>query len=147
MNYNSQLPIRDKAMATTEKLSRRQRERLQHRNEILATALRLFSEKGFHNVSMQEVAAEAEFATGTLYNFFDSKEAMFDDLMNDCAEKIIGALRAILEGPGDEAERLAGFFRHQMVALEEHGEFIRLYVAEFGRKDPDDDKFGRILDA
>jgi len=139
-------------MATNEKLSRRQRERLQHRNEILATALRLFSEKGFHNVSMQEIATEAEFATGTLYNFFDSKEAMFNDLIKNCGKKIIDALGAILEGSDNEVERLRRFFRYQMDVFEEHGEFIRLYVAEFGRKgtgirkDPDEDELGRVLD-
>ncbi len=146
------MAMRDEAMTTIEKLSRRQRERLQHRNEILAVALRLFAEKGFHSVSMQEIAGEAEFATGTLYNFFTSKEAMFDELKRDCAEKILGSLGAILDGPGDEVERLRRFFRHQMFVLEEHGEFIRLYVAEFGqqgagiRKDPDGDELSRVLD-
>ena len=139
-------------MATNEKLSRRQRERLQHRNDILATALKLFSENGFHNVSMQEIATEAEFATGTLYNFFDSKEAMFNDLIKDCGKKIVDALGAILEGSDNEVERLRRFFRCQTDVFGEHGEFIRLYVAEFGRKgtgirkDPDEDELGRVLD-
>lgn len=146
------MAIRNEIMATNEKLSRRQRERLQHRNEILATALRLFSEKGFHNVSMQEIAAEAEFATGTLYNFFDSKEAMFKDMMKDCGVKIVDSLGAILEGPGDEVERLRKFFRYHTDVFEEHGEFIRLYVAEYGRKgagirkDPDEGELVNILE-
>jgi len=49
-----------------EELSRRERERLRHKQEILSAALRLFSAKGFHKVSMQEIASAAEFATGTL---------------------------------------------------------------------------------
>ncbi|MBW1921133.1 MAG: helix-turn-helix transcriptional regulator, partial [Deltaproteobacteria bacterium] len=36
-------------------LTRRERERLRHRKEILEAAVELFSEKGFYNVSMQEI--------------------------------------------------------------------------------------------
>jgi len=34
------------------RLSRREREKIRHKEEILEIALRLFSDKGFHNVSM-----------------------------------------------------------------------------------------------
>lgn len=41
-------------------LSRKERDRLRHKEEILAVALRLFSDRDFHNVSMQEIAEESE---------------------------------------------------------------------------------------
>jgi len=53
-----------------EKLPRREREKLRHRRQMLAAALDLFSEKGYHNVSMHEISKRAEFAIGTLYKFF-----------------------------------------------------------------------------
>ena len=37
-------------------LPRREREKLKQRQEMLAAALDLFSEKGYHNVSMHEIA-------------------------------------------------------------------------------------------
>ncbi|HAO20045.1 MAG TPA: TetR/AcrR family transcriptional regulator, partial [Desulfobacteraceae bacterium] len=49
-----------------EELPRREREKLRQRREMLDAALKLFSEKGFHNVSMHEIARNAEFAIGTL---------------------------------------------------------------------------------
>ena len=48
------------------KLSRREREKIRHKEEILEAALMLFSEKGFQNVSMQEIAKASEFGIGTL---------------------------------------------------------------------------------
>ena len=42
-------------------LSRRERERLRQSREILAAALALFSERGYHSVSMHEIAEKAEF--------------------------------------------------------------------------------------
>lgn len=115
-----------------EALSRRQRERQHHKQEILSAALRLFSARGFHDVSMQEIAAEAEFATGTLYHFFPSKEALFNELVRDCGERITNAFVAALDAPGIEAERLANYFRLLPSQLAEHAPFIRLYILEMG---------------
>ena len=129
-----------------EQLSRKERERLQHKHEILDTALRLFSEQGFHNVSMQQIADASEFSVGTLYNFFSSKEALFDELIQACAERIIDSSVAILDAPGTEVDRLIRFIRHAPKLLEEHASFTKLYVSELGvrgaklskRRDKDD---------
>jgi len=115
-------------------LSRKQRERFRHRQEILDTALKLFSERGFHNVSMQQIAEASEFAVGTLYNFFESKEMLFEELIGSSGEKIIGTLTAILDAPGTEVDRLTNFIRHMPTLLEEQAEFIKLYVSELGTK-------------
>lgn len=116
----------------TKVLSRRQRERLRHKQEILNAALRLFSAKGFHNVSIQEIAAEAEFAIGTLYKFFPSKEALFDELVEASAQRIAVDMTAVLDQPGTEAERLRNYFRSLAGQLEQHASFIRLYISEMG---------------
>ena len=118
----------------TETLSRRQREKLRHKEEILSASLRLFSAKGFHNVSMQEIASEAEFAIGSLYNFFPSKEALFDELIETSGERIAANMAAILDVPGTEVERLASYFRSLPAQLEEHAPFIKLYVSEMGTR-------------
>ena len=46
----------------------------QRRAEILEAALSLFSSKGFHETTMEEVAREAGVAKGTIYLYFQSKE-------------------------------------------------------------------------
>jgi len=134
-------------------LSRKERERLRHRQEIMETALKLFSERGFHTVSMQQIAEASEFAVGSLYNFFESKEALFEELTESHSERIIGELVAVLGGPGNEVKRLTKFIRSLPKLMEEHAEFIRLYVSELGTrslmlsKDRDMDKFDAILNS
>lgn len=80
------------------KLKRRDRENLRQRAEIFQAALKLFSEKGYHNVSMSQIAAEAEFGMGTLYKFFDNKESLYKALIMEhavnCHERIIRTLRS-----------------------------------------------------
>ena len=55
----------------SETLPRREREKMRQRKEMLDAALDLFSEKGYHNASMQEIAHKSEFAIGTLYKVLD----------------------------------------------------------------------------
>jgi len=117
-------------MTSAANLSRKDRERQQHRQEILSVARQLFAEKGFYNVSMHQIAAAAEFATGTLYNFFPSKEDLFFDLLVASAQDALGLVLPVLDGPGDERQRLSKFIRlHERVAREQSAA-IQLYLLE-----------------
>lgn len=111
--------------------TRKQKDKLRHKEEILEAALSLFSVKGFHNVSMQEIADKSEFAVGTLYNFFDSKESLFKGLLNSFGEKILGEIAEILDGPGNEADRLVAFIRYQPQLQEKYSEVIKLHASVF----------------
>lgn len=113
-------------------LTRKEREKIRHKAEILQAALNLFSGKGFHNVSMQDVAGESEFAVGTLYNFFQSKEQLFTELLNDCAEKIYQILWPILQTQLPENEKIRAFIKAHSKLVEDNIEFIKLYVSEYG---------------
>jgi AcrR family transcriptional regulator len=119
---------------TKERLTRKEREKLQHKEDISTAALHLFSRKGFHNVSMQEIAQASEFAVGTLYNFFESKEALFEEMTRNCGKRIMAELSAIIDGTGNEVQRLRALIRYQPILLEEHAEFIKMYVTEFGQR-------------
>jgi TetR/AcrR family transcriptional regulator len=116
------------AMAEKTLPSRRQRERQRHRTEIVEAAMKLFSEKGFHNVSIQEIATEAEFATGTIYNFFESKEALYCEIMDAAANNVLSLVRPILGGDATEQEKIAGFMRASIRVLRENSAAIRLFL-------------------
>jgi AcrR family transcriptional regulator len=47
------------------------------RQEILGAAIRTFGKKGFAATCVEDVAAAAKIAKGTLYLYFDSKETMY----------------------------------------------------------------------
>jgi len=113
-------------------LSRREREKAKHKKEILSAALKLFSDKGFHNVSMQDIANRSEFGVGTLYKFFESKEDLFEELIDNTGQQVLNEFMGILDGPGSEAERLTIFFRSIAQFRQQHEEVIKLYVSAFG---------------
>lgn len=66
----------------------------QRRAEILAAALGLFGTKGFNETTMEEVAAAAGVAKGTIYLYFESKAhlllALKKDFMHGLTEAIAG---------------------------------------------------------
>ncbi|WP_020573304.1 TetR family transcriptional regulator [Actinopolymorpha alba] len=55
----------------------RELKKQQTRERICETAWRLFAERGFDQVTVAEVAREAEVALATVFNYFPSKEELF----------------------------------------------------------------------
>ena len=66
----------------SEDLSRKERTRQQHRADILAAGERVFGSKGFHQATIEEIAREAEFSVGTIYNFFSSKDSLYKEVIS-----------------------------------------------------------------
>ena len=61
--------------------TRREKERLAHRAAILDAAERVFAAKGFPGATIAEIAREAEFAVGSIYNFFPGKRELAEAVM------------------------------------------------------------------
>lgn len=70
------------------------------RRELLACAMRLFAEKGYDNVSVRAVAREAGVASGLAYHYFDSKERMFAEAIEDYARRCAEGIAAALDEKG-----------------------------------------------
>lgn len=97
------------AIMTVEPLTP-ERRRQQTRDHLLAAAAQVFSERGFHGASLDQVAAVAGFSKGAVYSNFESKEDLFLELLKAISEKEIQALHATLRGSEvPPEERLADF--------------------------------------
>ena len=62
-------------------LSRREQNRVERERRFLRAALKVFSETGYSGATMDAVAIEAGLSKPTLYQYFDSKEALFSAMM------------------------------------------------------------------
>lgn len=112
------------------KLSRREREKLWQRTEMLTAAIELFSEKGYHNVSMHEIAKKSEFAIGTLYKFFKNKEDLYKSIIMEQAFIFHDSLTRALEDGDDEIEKLRNYVQVKGTVFMENISVVRLYFAE-----------------
>lgn len=86
------------------------------RQQILDGARRMFLSKGFEGTSMQDVARAAAVSKGTLYVYFDSKEAMFEALVLKECGRMQETLRRLGSGQGSVEHELQAIGR-QMIAM------------------------------
>jgi AcrR family transcriptional regulator len=56
-------------------------EKEERRGEILAAAKKVFARKGYHGTTIAEIAKTARLSYGSIYWYFDSKDALFHALM------------------------------------------------------------------
>jgi AcrR family transcriptional regulator len=71
----------------------RERKKAQTRQTIADTALRLFTERGFDQVTVAEVAREAEVSEATLFNYFPTKEDLLFSRMGAYETSLVDAIR------------------------------------------------------
>jgi AcrR family transcriptional regulator len=77
------------------------------RAEVLDKALALFLERGYENVSLNDLLAAAGTSKGAFYHYFPSKEALVTALTERSAAEAFEVLRPVFDQPGKNAlERL-----------------------------------------
>ena len=80
------------------------------RDRLVATAGRLFGERGYECVGINEIIAKAEIAKATFYQHFPSKEALCAEWLRTETEDSERAQRRMLEDPRTVRERLEDRF-------------------------------------
>lgn len=102
------------------------------RQAIIAAAERLFLERGFGSVSMDELAEAAGVARRTLYNQFASKEDLFREMLLKVSAQLEGAFPPGIETQGDVEDVLRQIAR-VILDLHENPEylgFLRMVAAD-----------------
>ena len=58
-------------------LTRKERDRQLREQDILRAAEHVFATQGYHQATLQDIAKEAQYATGTIYLYFKDKEVLY----------------------------------------------------------------------
>ncbi len=111
-------------------LSRRERESARHRQEMLEAAQSVFSEHGFEKARMEDIAQRAEFAVGTLYRFFASKDQLYLELLRDKADVMEEWLDEAINAGKTPLEKVRNIFFTRLDLFWDHKAFFRLMVQE-----------------
>ena len=100
----------------------RLRDRELKRDAVIRAAAREFNRKGYHNTSLDEIAARLEVTKPTVYYYVTSKEQLLFECFVAGVEQIRAAFRAVRELAVPARERLNAVLRH-------YGEAV---ASEFG---------------
>ena len=116
--------------------ARRSRQSRAERSESTLRALfdaaaQVVGEVGYADASIARITARANVAQGTFYNYFGSRQDLFDQLLPRLGAGMLDYIGARIDpearGAEREVERIRAYFRY----LDEHPEFYRiLYEAE-----------------
>lgn len=83
------------------------------RRRLLESSRAVFERKGFLETRMIDIAAEANMAVGSIYNYFDSKEEMFREAVEEMVAGIFPPAGPASEGPmRDPISRIEATTRH-----------------------------------
>jgi len=107
---------------------RRDREKLDTREKILAAAREMFATKGYEAVTMRAIAERIEYTPTALYHHFPSKQALLDEL---CQSDFLHLAKFFREGGeiADPIERTYAIGRAYLnFALEHPGQYRFMFM-------------------
>jgi AcrR family transcriptional regulator len=120
-----------------------QRER--RREEILRAASTLFSQKGYHATSVADVIAAAGISRGTFYLYFDNKDSLFLDLMEQFIQRIMDVIEVVdPNGENPQLEIYANVRRVVDVVFDHQDLTVMVLREDFGLNPEVDEKLQRF---
>ncbi len=84
------------------------------RRAIYSAAIEVVGEDGYANATIVKIAERAKVATGTFYNYFETRQELFDQLLPVLGERLLAHLRAQMpddaRGIARELSRIRAYF-------------------------------------
>src|SRR5580693_701847 len=113
--------------AVADRLPRRRDEaRALFRNAILDAAEAVFAERGFHGARIQDIAARARIAVGTVYNHFVQKDDVLSALLEERTEELLAQLLARVDDPKTFRGLLEARVGRMLSYVERHRAFFAI---------------------
>ncbi|GMX61694.1 TetR/AcrR family transcriptional regulator [Paenibacillus elgii] len=104
------------------------------KERIFAQSIELFKEKGFDNVTVEEITQACGIAKGTFYNYFPKKEAVLLHLAVSQLESVHETIQHNKNMP-DLKQQLLHLFSNLFHPYAEQPDMVRLVVSEMMRAD------------
>jgi TetR/AcrR family transcriptional regulator, fatty acid metabolism regulator protein len=117
-------------MSTTPRKSFVRLNREQRIGDILAAALAVFSERGYENAAVSEIAERAGVVEGTVYKYFESKRALLLKVIERWYETMVEAYSRDLAGVSGIRERLRFVIWRHLRSIHDNPQLCRLLFHE-----------------
>jgi AcrR family transcriptional regulator len=119
------------------------------KERILDAALEVFSLKGFHPATMDEIAEKAGVGKGTLYRYFETKEKLFAELVRLRLEELGRRAGSSIDGRDDVLTMISKYIRIYFEFFDLNQRLYRLIIQEqldLGKQSPNE-YFHKVLRA
>ena len=107
---------------------RKEREFNIRRAEILEQAEKIFAAKGFHDVTMAEIASASGFAIGSLYQFFKGKDHLYSTMISEKIDLMYDKIHHEVKSTKSLADKIARLIDTQLQFVENNTDFCRIFL-------------------
>ena len=104
--------------------------RLSTKDKILEAALEVFSDKGYHVATVDEIAEHAGLGKGTVYRYFANKEALFNELVRIRLEDLEHRASVVLGSHDDVVRMIIKYLRVYFDFFDQNQHLYRVIVQE-----------------
>ncbi|MFD4405976.1 TetR/AcrR family transcriptional regulator [Nocardia sp. NPDC058499] len=98
---------------------------------ILAESARLFAECGLSATTIREIAEAVRLNSGTLYHYFNSKDAIFSEILIRFLTDLVQRYDAVTAGAGTARHRLSLMIRVSLEVADQHPYATEIYQNEY----------------
>ncbi len=112
------------------RLTRKKREFLRQRDEILSSAERVFSRQGFFTTTIQDIAESAEYGIGTIYKHFKSKEIIFFTIIKNKFTELLSFASDNIQRHNSPDKKLRALIYSHLEFFDRNKDIFRLLGAE-----------------
>jgi AcrR family transcriptional regulator len=98
--------------------------------DVVATAARVFADRGFHSTSVQDLVEATGLKPGGLYHYIGSKDALLMSICDELMEPILAAVRQIVASGVPADTQLREVVRAWMVHVEHHRDHMLVFQQE-----------------
>ncbi len=98
----------------------------QRRDSIVQAASRLFADKGFHGVSIDDIAREVDVSPAILYRHFASKQELYDTVLLELACQRESYVEAVTNSGTSFEDVLAGMTRIYIDSIKQNPDLLRI---------------------
>ena len=114
-------------------LSRKDREKIRHKNDIIKSAQKIFAQKSYEKVTLDEIAEEAEYGKGTIYNYFEGKEDLFVNVIQHGLSQMEENITKVINENMNCREQLEKILIEVKKFYKKNRDFFRVQIKEYGR--------------
>ena len=100
------------------------------KRKIFETSLKLFSEKGYDATSIEEITAIVGVAKGTLYYHFNSKEEIFNFLVDEGIKLLINSIEIKTSKCDNTIDKLKAISLIQLKAIKKYEELLTIVLSQ-----------------
>jgi len=101
------------------------------RTAIIDAAVSLFARKGFHGTTVPEIAAGARVAVGSVYRYFDTKEALVNAAIGERKQAMLDTMVAANGAGGDLETRFRRVWRALVAFAIAHPDDFRFFEMHY----------------